>query len=491
MAEEASQWRRAGPLPPADPPARRGPPGGGDRPSYNRFESSASTGGGFDAMEVGAGGRSGFGSKFTPAPAGVRDAPPHGAPRTPRVGADGGPPPPLEPSQGDEASNWRTGKPVETPVEARRPSSGVTPGGADRAQSFRGGDATQVDERYAGQERMGFGSKFAATPPESPSGGAGKRAGFGFAAGRAGPPGAPGAGPSAAPVTPTAGDEADTWRNAARRPAPARGPSQGPAAGAPPAERKKLELKPRSTPTPAAEGGEAPSTPLSPTGEQSSSGRANPFGNAKPVDAAERERLIEEKMAAREKERKEQREKEQAERIAERQAAQDAAPKGPRGDRNKPAGAAAEGGAASPAPAGAPTGPRASGSAGNAWRREPSASSPSVPAGPAADAKKTSAPSSEKGSSQAEAVASPPAPAAAAAAPVAPPKPAPTGAWGGGRKPSGALNLPSGATSPAAGSGSATPAAQEKGEAEKSEAASEVQAATEGVAAASLDEKSA
>lgn len=367
VAEEATQWRRAGPLPPssdgASGPGRRG----GDRPGYNRFESSGGSSG-FDNMDVVAGGgRSGFGSKFAPS-----------APREPRRNLE-----PLEPSQGDNASDWRTGKPVSevaSPVHSsRRPSASPAAGGAEggRAPSFRRhGDATEVDEKYANQERLGFGSKFVATPPDSPS--VQKRSGFGFDRRNKDATGA------AAPAS--AGDGADTWRSA-RRPsanAPASNGASKSAEGtsAEPAQRKKLELKPRSTPV----GGDAPADAAS-----SDKGN-NPFGNARPVDASDRQREIEEKMAQREKERKEEerkrREKQKSEKTSDNNV-----PTGPKADRSRHNGRANEKG-------------------------DGAARSNSV--------------SNEK-SVNGEGVKSP------TTAAATPKQPAPTGAWGGGRKPSGAL----------------------------------------------------
>lgn len=300
----------------------------------------------------------GFGSKFTPAA--TRDAPPHAA-RT-RSFAE-----PAEPGVSDNASDWRTGP-------ARRPSASPAVGeGMGRGASFsRRSDATEVDDRFASQERMGFGSKFTPTPPESPSG---AKRGFGFD--RRG---------SAAPSA--GGEEPENWRNAARKPpaAPSRGASTdrfAPATPAAPVERKKLELKPRGS-------GEPAGSPLpTPT-----SGRANPFGDARPVDASERERQIEERLRAerderakREKERKEEERKQKEQK-----------------EKARPA----------KGPAGAPTGPRA-------------------------DREKTAAPSSAgsesgKAEQKTEAVQEPVS--AAAATPKSPP---PVGAWGKGRAPSGAL----------------------------------------------------
>lgn len=366
VAEEATQWRRAGPLPPssdgASGPGRRG----GDRPGYNRFESSGGSSG-FDNMDVGpGGGRSGFGSKFAPS-----------APREPRRNVE-----PLEPSQGDNASDWRTGKPVSeiaSPVHpSRRPSaSPAAAAGADggRAPSFRRhGDATEVDEKYANQERLGFGSKFVATPPDSPS--VQKRSGFGFD--RRNKDASTAAG-NAAPTS--AGDGADTWRSA-RRPS-ANGPASNGASksaeatAAEPAQRKKLELKPRSTPV----GGDAPTDPAS-----TDKGN-NPFGNARPVDASERQREIEEKMAQREQERKEEDRKRREKQKAEREKMDNNVPTGPKADRSR----------------------------NNATRSNSNSNEKAV---------------NGEGAKS---------PTKAAAAVTTPKQPAPTGAWGGGRKPSGAL----------------------------------------------------
>lgn len=368
VAEEASQWRRAGPLPPTEAPARRS----NDRPGFgNRFDSSPS--GGFDQMEVGAGGRSGFGSRFAPS------APREGRePREPRVAE------PLEPSVGDTATDWRTGKPTTEPAH-RRPAA--SPAGEGARSSFRKPDSTETDERYASQERLGFGSKFVPTPPESPS--ASKRPGFGFdrksTTGQ--PQGAAAPGPN---------EGAETWRSASSR----RTSEQGASSPSEPAQRKKLDLKPRSTPV--ADASAAPQAAETP----SASGKANPFGTARPIDAAEREKAIEAKMAQREKERKEE-----DKRRKEKQ----------KSDREKAGGA--------------PTEPRSQRS------------------------KSRSASTSEKASAATAGTTNDTAPAAtgdddATAKPVeveavknsggAPSKqPTPTGAWGGGRKPSGALASPS------------------------------------------------
>lgn len=338
QADDASQWRRAGPLPPSEP--RGGFAPRPERSGVPRTEGPS----GFDQMDVSGGVRSGFGAKFTAAPP---------SNRPPRDAA------PLEPSQGDLASQWRTGKPVEgrSPATSRRPSGMVEPG--SRQASFRNrNDANEVDERFASQERMGFGSKFTPdqTPPESPAT-AKKGFGFGNADRRAsGQPPVAGAAPVA--------DGADNWRSAKK---PASGSSSPAPSAAAPAERKKLDLKPRSA---------EPSTPAA---ASTNSNKPSPFGNAKPIDASERERQIEEKLSQKEKERQEEIKAKKEKARAEKEKKEE------REKKNK------------------------------------------------AEAQTDVAPAAE-GADNAEDAKSP-APAAAKVPKAAPP----TGAWGGGRKPSGAL----------------------------------------------------
>ncbi|KAN0064965.1 Eukaryotic translation initiation factor 4B [Thecaphora frezii] len=378
-ADDASQWRRSAPLPQAnDAPPRGGYGGRSERPSFARAEGGSS---GFDNMDVAGGARSGFGSKFQPS------APPReGPPRTPRE--------PAEPSQGDVASDWRTGK----PVESRRPS-GPGPYGEPRGPSFRRSDATDVDEKYASQERMGFGSKFSPSAPTPESPGPAKR-GFGFSgerrgSGNQGGAGGPAAGPS---------DGASNWRSV-RKPA---GGSPTPAAAAPPAERRKLELKPR-TADPA-----AVAAPASSSGASTS--KPNPFGNAKPVDASERERQIEEKLAQRERERQEELKAKKERQRAEKEKAASAATN-------------AEGA-----------------NAGDA----------------ASDAAAAATASTEDEATKA-------APNAAAVATKPARATPPTGAWGGGRKPAGALTKEQERAKANAATTAAAAAANGKGDATEGE----------------------
>nr|CDI56654.1 conserved hypothetical protein [Melanopsichium pennsylvanicum 4] len=243
QADDASQWRRAGPLPPAEPR-------GGFAPRPERSIVPRTEGSGFDNMDVSGGARVGFGAKF-------QSATPSNRP--PRDAA------PAEPSQGDLATQWRTGKPVEgrSPANSRRPS-GMGDSDSRRASFRNRNDANEVDERFASQERMGFGSKFTPdqTPPESP--GIAKK-GFGFgAAERRG---------SGQPAGAATGSEAtDNWRSAKKPISDSSSPAPSAAA---PVERKKLDLKPRSAESASA------------VAATSNSSKSSPFGSAKPIDASE------------------------------------------------------------------------------------------------------------------------------------------------------------------------------------------------------------
>lgn len=392
------------------------PPGArrSDRPGFARQESGTGGGGGggggFDSMEN----RSGFGARFTPA--------------TPRELQPARRPAPesLEPSVGDNASDWRTGKPTTENLGSLSPrkTSGSPAGPMGAVDGARGpmrsgprGDATEIDEKYANQERLGFGSKFVATPPESPS--MNKRPGFGFekkGSNTAGVPGPSAAGP---------GEEAETWRSA-KRPS-AKSPSEGGSpAQAAPAQRKKLELKPRTV---AAEGSNATTTTTA-AAATSNSGRANPFGMAKPIDAGEREREIEAKLAAQEKERKEEEKKRKEKLRTDKEKAQAQAPTGPKADRNRSRGPTSEKGSET-------------------------SSTPAVDA----DNSTSTVP-----------------PSASILSPKQGPPP-PIGAWGGGRKPSGALV--SGEQSPVAKEYFVNGVATEETNGQKGVEAAEVQKAVE------------
>lgn len=190
MADDAAQWRRSTPLPAAE--ANRG----GFPPSS----------GGFDAMGVNDGMRSGFGNKYAPGPDGQR--------------GPGRDMPPMEPGKGETASDWRTGNPMQS----------------------RGGDGP--GSRFS---RDGASRQFSRAPDADD-------------------------------------DRLSSWR-------------QGKSAADPdsaPAERRKLDLKPRSS--------TAEASPIA----SSSTSRSNPFGEAKPVNSAEREREVEAKMREKDRIRREE-----------------------------------------------------------------------------------------------------------------------------------------------------------------------------------------
>lgn len=363
QADDASQWRRSAPLPPSEP---RG--GFGARPERTQrtFESS---GPGFDNMDVSGGVRSGFGAKF-------QAAPPASARPPPRDMA------PLEPSLGDQASQWRTGKPVEARSPALSRPDG--PNSDSRRPSYRKfNDANEVDDRFASQERMGFGSKFNPdqTPPDTPGN---TRRSFGLGSGDRRISGTQASGSPALPPSVAEGQE--NWRSAKK----ADTPSGSPVPVAAPAERRRLELKPRSA---------EPAGGASPTAATSSA-KPSPFGNAKPVDASEREKEIEQKLSQKEKERQEELKAKKEKIKAERAASAAATATDPTTQ-------------AKPEKKERPFGARKASASGNS----------EAAAAKGGEAKEVTSPQP-----------------AAATKKVTSPRPTPTGAWGGGRKPSGALN---------------------------------------------------
>ncbi|KAE8223953.1 hypothetical protein CF319_g3068 [Tilletia indica] len=441
-AEEASQWRRTGPLPAAEPA-----PGGLTRRGSNDPRAG--------------GGRAGPGERM---PMGMG----------PGAGAGAGPGGPMEPGAGDVANEWRTGKAVGGPPPGQ--SSGSAPfssprrGSQDRAagpgvdggartpqlrrrESNNVAAGTELDAKYAGAgERMGFGSKFSAGGPaggaggplspaiggggplspssETPGGPVRRTSKFG--AGGAGQQGSEGGA-----VVP----EASNWRTAPRRQptgslAPEGGAAGGsssggatpptggaattPSAAAVPAERKRLELKPRSS---AAVLDAAAMAKSSNETTDASPSKPSPFGAARPVNAAEREREIEERLVAKREDERKERETKRAE------------------EKERKATAAASSGA----------------NKAGAWQQKEDSSSSAektaagaVPAASAAvdpvaasdltNGSATGAGAAE-GTTTSDATSS--TPATATDAPEPPPStpraPPPTGAWGKGRKASGAL----------------------------------------------------
>ncbi len=154
---------------------------------------------------------------------------------------------------------------------------------------------------------------------------------------------------------PTAADMDSKWRERMRPDAPAKSPAPtpepsaptSPAAAAPivPASRPKLNLAKRTTAS------EAPTEPASPSTAPES--KANPFGAARPIDTATRDKEIAEKReqarVQKEKEDKEREEKLEVEREEKRAAekaarAEKAAAAPAQGNDNKPATSAIQGG---------------------------------------------------------------------------------------------------------------------------------------------------
>lgn len=86
-----------------------------------------------------------------------------------------------------------------------------------------------------------------------------------------------------------------------------------------PAQRKKLELKPRTVPSPASPAAAASSETPSPTPTSAtlSKPRNNPFGNAKPIDSEAALKRVEERRAQEQKEREEKRAKAKEAKAAE------------------------------------------------------------------------------------------------------------------------------------------------------------------------------
>ncbi|KAG9017199.1 hypothetical protein FRB90_001367 [Tulasnella sp. 427] len=236
----SSPWRREGPLPPLDRPPRGG--GGGSRFS--------------DAPSADRGERMGFGSRFTPS-----------SPRAP-ASRD------LPPTEAENNSDWRASArprgpppPSDRPGPGPRKTSGFTP---------QDGPAHAADT----EEVWSKGSKFSPTPSDAQANPRGKSGFYNRDANRTGE------------------DEPSDWRSGPRRgPLPPNGRSdRSPSESVPSTPtmgRRKLELLPRAS---------SQSTATSPVGSpkaatpSASTVRSNPFGAAKPVDAAAREKEIEDKL---------------------------------------------------------------------------------------------------------------------------------------------------------------------------------------------------
>lgn len=264
-ADDASQWRRSGPAPTSTR--------GSTRPSFSGrggFDDGPS---GFDSMEISGGARAGFGSKFNPSTAAPRSGNRFG-------GGD------FDPNAGDDAANWRTGKPIESrQPPTRKFSHGPSTAGDDvvldrsafgqkvnvspspapqrEDRSTRGfGFARQAPDADVTLDRSAFGAKMSSPAPEQ----APRRGGFERQS----------SSQRTSPAT-TPAETADQWRRAGG-PASPKNTSR---------ERQPLKLQPRTSTAPK----NAEAAP--------SSGKPSPFGAAKPVDNAEREREIEARLQER------------------------------------------------------------------------------------------------------------------------------------------------------------------------------------------------
>lgn len=250
-ADDTDQWRRSGP---------GSGLGSSRRSGYGEIADGSS---GFDLMEVTGGVRAGFGSRFDPSAAAAGKRP---------SGFAGE----FDPFAADDAANWRTGKPVEARHTTQHfPHVSVAPG-----------EDVVID-------RSTFGQKVTLSPPARTREDRGRAVGFAAHAGeditidrsafgsKLPPPreathGRRGGGFFERHSSEQGGTEEEPWRRA------------GPSAPALRKERPHLKLQPRSSTLP-------------PVGAEAAhiSGKPSPFGAARPVDSAERERQITERLQER------------------------------------------------------------------------------------------------------------------------------------------------------------------------------------------------
>lgn len=153
MAEEASQWRRTGPLP-AREPAMGGARGGGGR--YDDAPRGGGggfggSGGGFDASERDW--SAARGAKFTPAGPSASGG---FAPREPRERDAGFAPREDGPSMADLPDDWRGNRPARAaPPPSSGPAGGMMGGGGYQPAPHMGGGP----ERERGMRSGGFGER--------------------------------------------------------------------------------------------------------------------------------------------------------------------------------------------------------------------------------------------------------------------------------------------------------------------------------------------
>ncbi|KAL7417071.1 hypothetical protein BDY24DRAFT_368240 [Mrakia frigida] len=296
-AEEKSSWRREGPLPPVESSSANGP----RQSSYNNSPSVPEAERDWGAAR---------GSKFVPSVEPVR-TPGGGPPRTGGFVSESG-------AAAEAASQWRSNKPVATgPVEREAPPhqrAGLgAPGGFRPAAE---GPMSPADT----EDQWTRGGRFVPTVERSaPS----SRRGSHEFQSRGGSPFPP----SGAPADESPSDWRSNMRKGSSGPGSSaeRSPIPSATSSPQPASRRPLTLLPRTTsstgtggvPTPAPSNPTSPSasTPPSPALSNTASlatttHKPSPFGAARAVDNAAREKEVEEKIAKQEAESKERRQKE-------------------------------------------------------------------------------------------------------------------------------------------------------------------------------------
>lgn len=245
-AEEASQWRRTGPLPTPAASSRPGRSFDSPREDHGERDWSAARG-----------------SKFTPAPpssGGFRDGPRESSFQRENAGA------------ADGASAWRSNKPLAQPVADagrdapphQRGPQVTSPGLADTEQTWTRGSKLRVSE-------PGYARPARETTGESEGDWRGSRKGSAFNSRQGSVDGESASGPNSA-------------------------------APSPQVTRRALNLLPRnassaSTPAGSSEAGSASSANAAPA-------KASPFGAARPIDTAAREAEAAARLAKRDEERK-------------------------------------------------------------------------------------------------------------------------------------------------------------------------------------------
>ncbi|KDQ13467.1 hypothetical protein BOTBODRAFT_33485 [Botryobasidium botryosum FD-172 SS1] len=188
-------------------------------------------------------------------------------------GPRGGPMEGADPGVAETSSDWRSNRPTRPPPPPER-------GGDRMGPSSRGGSGFGAVHAPDTEEPWSIGSKFKPSPSPASEGGE-KRGMFGARKSELGRD-------ASVPR-----DEPSDWR---RRDPTTRSPT-GSTPATPQLSRRKLELLPRSA-TGSVPGSVSPSPVSSPKAATSaaSGGKFDPFGGARPVDAASREKEAGEKI---------------------------------------------------------------------------------------------------------------------------------------------------------------------------------------------------